>query len=390
MGRPSRVVQWNISLQREVIRDLVVEAAFVGNHGVWEPNGSSQGFSNPSVGNLINYDAVSPATLAAHGLGDLTDANTRALLSSTITSPAAVAAGFVKPYANFPDSGTVLQSLRPFPQYSGVGQFQAPLGASWYDSLQVKVIKRLSHGLTASLTYTFAKALDSTTNAGSIYDRSSFKGLSTNYYPHMFSLSLDYTVPAIGPVRRSRLARALLADWRLTSLTTDQSGQLLATPTSSNSIGSYVSTGYTRMVRVPGVPLYLKDINCGCIDPTQETVLNPAAWQNQAPGVPGSNLAYYSDFRAQRRPVISGGFGKVFRLREGVWFSVRAEFFNLFNMEESLANPSTGSPQNPVTRSNGLLTGGFGYLNYTGIAGNSVSSSLPTPRTGQIVARIQF
>ena len=144
------------------------------------------------------------------------------------------------------------------------------------------------------------------------------------------------------------------------------------------------------MVRVPGVPLYLKDINCGCIDPTQETVLNPAAWQNQAPGVPGSNVAYYNDFRAQRRPVISGGIGKVFQIHEGVTFSIRAEFFNLFNMMESLANPSTGSPQNPVTRSNGVLTGGFGYLNYTGIAGNSVSSSLPTPRTGQIVARIQF
>ena len=45
---------------------------------------------------------------------------------------------------------------------------------------------------------------------------------------------------------------------------------------------------------------------------------------------------------------------------------------------------------NPPTRSNGQLTGGFGFLNYTGIAGNSVNSSLPTPRTGQIVARIQF
>ncbi len=390
MGRPSRVLQWNISLQREVIRDLVVEAAFVGNHGVWEASGSSQGFSNASVGNLINYDAVSPATLAAHGLGDLTDANTRSLLSSTITSAAAVAAGFKKPYANFPDSGSVLQSLRPFPQYSGIGQYQAPLGASWYDSLQVKVIKRLSHGFTATMTYTFSKALDSTTNAGNIYDRASFKGLSPNYFPHIFSLSVDYTVPAIGPIKRNRIAKAILADWRLTSLSTDQSGQLLGTPGSSNSIGSYVSTGYTRMARVPGVPLYLKDINCGCIDPTQETVLNPAAWVNQAPGVPGSNVAYYNDFRAQRRPVISGGIGKVFRVREGVWFSVRAEFFNLFNMEESLANPSTGSPQNPVTRSNGVLTGGFGYLNYTGIAGNSVSSSLPTPRTGQVVARIQF
>ena len=391
MGRPSRVVQWNISLQREVLRNLVVEAAFVGNHGVWLDNGSSQGFSNASVGNLINYNAVSPATLAAYGLGDLTNANTRSLLSSTITSAAAVAAGFRKPYANFPDSGSVLQSLRPFPQYNGIGQFQAPLGKSWYDSLQVKVVKRFSHGLTATMAYTFGKALDSTTNAGSIYNRDTFKGLSPFYYPNIFSLSVDYTVPAIGPVKRSRIARAILADWRITSLSTNQSGVLLGTPASSNSIGSYVSTGYTRMARLPGVPLYLKDINCGCIDPTQQTVLNPAAWQNQDAGVPGSNVAYYNDFRGQRRPAISGGIGKVFKIREGVSFSVRAEFFNLFNMMEALGNPSTGSPQTPPTRSAaGLLTGGFGYLNYTGIAGNSVSSSLPTPRTGQVVARIQF
>ena len=77
------------------------------------------------------------------------------------------------------------------------------------------------------MAYTFGKALDSTTNAGSIYDRSSFKGLSPNYYPHIFSLSVDYTVPAIGPVRQSRIAKAILADWRLTSLSTNQSGQLL-------------------------------------------------------------------------------------------------------------------------------------------------------------------
>ena len=74
-GRPPRINQWNISLQREVARDVIVEAAYIGNHGVWEANGSSQGFYNASVGNLVNYDAVSPAVLAAHGLGDLTDAN---------------------------------------------------------------------------------------------------------------------------------------------------------------------------------------------------------------------------------------------------------------------------------------------------------------------------
>ena len=270
-------------------------------------NGSSQGFSNASVGNLINYNAVSPATLARYGLGDLTNANTRALLNSTITSAAAVAAGFKKPYANFPDSGSVLQSLRPFPQYSGIGQFQAPLGKSWYDSLQVKVVKRLSHGLTATMAYTFGKALDSTTNAGSIYDRDSFKGLSPSYFPHIFSLSVDYTVPAIGPVKQNRIAKAILADWRITSLSTNQSGVLLGTPTSSNSIGSYLSTGYTRMARVPGVPLYLKDINCGCIDPTQETVLNPAAWQNQDAGRSGQQCRL---LQRLPRTAPAGDFGR--------------------------------------------------------------------------------
>jgi hypothetical protein len=389
-GRPSRVNQWNVSMQREILKDLVVEAAFVGNHGVWENAGSSQSFSFAGVGNLINYNAVSPETLQRYGAGDLTNAATRSLLTSTITSAGAVAAGFKLPYAGFPTSGTVLQSLRPFPQYSGVGQMYAPLGSSWYDALQVKVVKRLSHGLTASLAYTFSKALDSTTNAGSIYDRASFKGLSPNYYPNILSISADYTLPAIGPVKGNRIARAILSDWRISSLNTFQSGVLLGSPGSTNGIGTYLSTGYTRQVRVAGVPLYLKDINCGCIDPTQETVLNPAAWQDQAAGVPGSNIVYYNDFRGQRRPIISGGIGKVVRIHERVSFSIRGEFFNLFNQLLSLGNPSTGSPQAPPTRSNGLLTGGFGYLNYTGIAANSVSSSLPTPRTGQIVARIEF
>jgi len=389
-GRPPRVNQWNISLQREIVKDVVVEASFIGNHSVWLNAGAGGSFSSGTIGNLINYNAVSPAVLQRLGLGDLTNANTRTLLSSSITSTAAVNAGFKKPYAGFPDAGTVLQSLRPFPQFSGVGQLWAPLGSAWYDALQVKLTKRFSRGLTATAAYAFSKALDSTTNAGSIYDRSSFKGLGVNDIPNIFSLSVDYTIPGVGFVKRNRIANLLLADWRLGTIDTWQSGALLATPTSSNAIGNYVSTGYTRQVRVPGVPLYLKDPNCGCIDPTQQTILNPAAWQDQAAGIPGSNIVYFNDFRAQRRPIVSGGLGKTFSIREHMSFSIRAEFFNLLNQNLSLANPSTGSPATPPTRSNGLLTGGFGFLNYTGIVSNSVNSSLPTPRTGQLVARFQF
>ena len=62
MGRPSRVVQWNVSLQREIFRDLLVEAAFVGNHGVWLDNGSSPG--------LLQCERRQPDQLQCRQSGD--------------------------------------------------------------------------------------------------------------------------------------------------------------------------------------------------------------------------------------------------------------------------------------------------------------------------------
>jgi hypothetical protein len=56
-GRPPRTNQWNISLQRELTRDLVVEAAYVGNRGSW--------FRGDG---LINYNAISEERLSAFGL----------------------------------------------------------------------------------------------------------------------------------------------------------------------------------------------------------------------------------------------------------------------------------------------------------------------------------
>jgi hypothetical protein len=39
----------------------------------------------------------------------------------------------------------------------------------------------------------------------------------------------------------------------------------------------------------------------------------------------------YSDFRNARYPNEQLGIGKVFSLKEGLTFDVRADFFNLFN-----------------------------------------------------------
>ena len=47
---PARVNQWNIALQRELTKNMTLEAAYVGNRGVWE---QAQG--------LLALNAISPA-----------------------------------------------------------------------------------------------------------------------------------------------------------------------------------------------------------------------------------------------------------------------------------------------------------------------------------------
>jgi hypothetical protein len=377
-GRPPRINQWNISVQREVTKDLVVEASYVGNRAVWL-----------NANNLINYNAYPPEMLTAMGY-DITQSSVRSLLTSSITSSVAVAAGFKKPYANFPSTGTVLQALKPFPQFSSIGSTWAPLGKTWYDAFQAKATRRLSHGMTFTASYAYSKNLDNSSGAGNIYKRDSFKSLSGSSTPHLLTISIDYRVPAYGFAASNRFARMILADWNLGSVLQYQSGGLLGAPGSNNSLGTYYPGQSTRQFRVPGASLYLKNPNSSDIDPTQETILNPAAWVDQPTGVWGTGAAYYNDFRGQRRPSESLSLTKTFPVRERMRVSFRAEFFNVLNRMESFPNPSTSNPATPATRSNGVLTGGFGFINYTQITTNSQNNTYPSPRTGQIVLRFEF
>ena len=379
-GRPSRTVQWNLTLQREVAAGLSLEAAYVGNRGAWLNAG----------GGLTTYNAINASLYQGLGL-DLTNGATRSLLTSQISSATAVNAGYKKPYPNFPDSGTVIQTLRPFPQYNGIGTLWAPMGDSWYNSLQTKLTKRYSKGLTFTVSHAFSKTLDSYSGNGYVFNRKDFKGLSVNDRPHILSISVNYTMPAYGFAKKNMLTRTMLAGWTIGGVSQYSSGALLAAPGSNNGIGTYLPGSSSRQFRVPGQPLYLKNPNCGCFDPTVETVLNPAAWSDQAQGVFGSGTVYYSDFRGQRRPVESVNLGKKFPIRERMALSIRAELFNPLNRNEVLSDPATGSPATAPTRSPaGLLTGGFGYVNYTAISSNSVGGALPSPRTAQIVARFEF
>jgi hypothetical protein len=121
-------------LQRQITRDLVLEAAYVGNRGAWEQANS-----------LIDLNGLTPQRIASLGL-DINSAADRTLLTSRLDSALAQQRGFKASYAGYPLSLTVGQTLRPFPQFGSIPVWWAPLGDNWYDALQSKLTKRYSHG----------------------------------------------------------------------------------------------------------------------------------------------------------------------------------------------------------------------------------------------------
>jgi hypothetical protein len=132
-------------------------------------------------------------------------------------------------------------------------------------------------------------------------------------------------------------------------------------------------------------------------DPTKQLALNPAAWTDAPAGQFGETSPYLNNFRWQRQPAESLGFGRIFRIREGFTLQVRAEFQNVFNRLfysipangvgifglPSTTPETTPSYGNHIGTTTGLLSAGYGYVNYLEGAGAQ-------PRSGQLVARFQF
>ena len=315
---------------------------------------------------------------SARGIDPATTAGQQLLLS-TFASGTPQKNGFNLPYAGYPMSASLAQSLRPFPQFGNIPLVWAPLGDSWYDSLQVKVTKRYSHGLTIASAFTWSKSeADPGGTVNNVFNRSVNKSITNFDQPFIFNVGYTYEIPKLS---QNRLVRAAVAGWTFGGLLEYASGAPIPTPTASTNQSSLLFQT-TLMNRVAGVPLFMKDLNCHCIDPYKDFVLNPAAWTNPASGAWGTAAPYYSDFRYERRPTEQMSLGRMFHIREKLSLQVRAEFFNVFN-RTYLANPSLTVPTQPQARNGaGQATSGWGYINPT--------SLYSQPRNGQLVARFTF
>jgi hypothetical protein len=332
---------------------------------------------------------LSPQLLSTYGLS-LNNPADLAILSAQVGSPSAGPFMDKLPYAGFPLTATVAQSLRPFPQFnSGLAPTWAPLGDTWYNSLQAKATQRFSHGLSATFAFTWSENLDNMEGASvptDVGNRQTARMLDSLDRPLVTSWAVNYTVPTILGGSKSPGLKAVswvTRDWQIGGFFQYSSGSLIPPPL-ANASPTLLTDVFQSTVqdRVPGQPLFTENLNCNCYNPTTKFVLNPAAWVNPPAGQFGT-ATFYNDYRYQRRPVENLALGRLFRIRESMSLNLRVEFQNVFNRTE-VNNPSATNPQQAQTvNAAGQTTAGFGYI-------NTLGTTFAAPRQGMIVARFQF
>ncbi len=376
-GRPPRQVQWSLGVQYEFATDLILDLAYVGNRGAWwESNG------------LVNLNAISIDQLESKGL-DITLSTDRTLLTSTLNSSLAAQRRFsTPPYAGFPLSQTVAQSLRPFPQFGDIFSRWAPLGKTWYDALQVKLTKRYSHGLDLVAGFTFQKEMAAgAENVGGstpleavsdVFDPKANKHISALSRPYVGYVAPSFQLPRW---KGNKWISSALSDWRITGFFQYGSGLPIRVPVSNNGLYSLIFQN-TWANRKKGADLYTEKLDSGKIDPMKNFALNPDAWRDPGAGEFSSSAAYFTDYRFQRRPLEQISLGRSFKLKDTVRLSLRADFQNIFNRVQMADPDFTNAGATQVKDDNHVPQSGFGFINYKVVAAK--------PRNGMIVLKLEF
>ncbi len=410
-NRPGRVLTWSLAVQREISNDTVVEVAYVGNRGAY--------FAAPQM-SQIGQNGLTPQYLATQGI-DMSNATDRGLLTQQVGS-AAVQARFPQfrtvpvngtqtvpnVYAGFPATQQLLQALRSTPQWLALNpQLGPPMGKTWYDSLQAKITKRYSRGLTLDANFTWSNsavigsASDSTFFLGGqavatdIYNFDNNKQLNQYVRPLVTVIAASYVTPGLSASGSGmRMLSHIVKDWQVGAVLRYQSGALLGNPVSVNNLVTQLARGPgnfgqggTNFWNLTGQERFtIVDPNCKCFNPQHTVALNTGAWTDAPGGTWTTSAPFYNNYRWQRQPSENMNFGRNFRVKESMNLFIRAEFTNIFN-RLFLSPPSLANPNIPVATTvyNGraINNSGFGSI-------GTLNGGGAQPRAGQIVIRFTF
>ena len=405
------IMQWNLNVQRQVSPSTSVTLAYAGSRGIHNP------FQTDELNTVYPFNTSAgwlfPTTPSAVDKTGVIPTGTPVVCSSTVVPTGACGTGIVNPTGIVP--GNIINPHTALIQST---IFQAQ---SWYEALQAKVDKRLSHSLQVGGSFTWGKSLDTSSSsfAGDNYSNnitptiewwdihlskgpSDFNvtrnvvinGLWTVPTPGSFSGPLSFVAKGweLGAVFEASDGTPL---WTLGGVEGDPMGQLNGEPMS---IPDYVS-GCNLTNPSSGRSGTLQYIN-----PNRfiNAVAPSAAFFNAAPPF-GCDKSFITNYAANnpglaplnpltcinlmgnlgRNTVIGPGLlnldfsvikdNYIKRITESFNVQFRAEFFNVLN-RTNFAPPSAGNLE--ARSATGTVPAGFGILTTTQVPNREIQFAL--------------
>ncbi len=315
------VLNWNLNLQEELSPTMVLQVAYVANHGV-------------KLYSTVDLNQVNPA---------LDDGSEQ--LGRPMTASCAPPVGL--------GIGTA-----PCLPYIGFLSYLGNKSTSTYNSLQITLTKKYSKGLYLLAGYTYGHALDTaggTTNLASVpQDSNNFAAekASGDYdIRHRFTLSATYEIPSA----KSKLQ--MLENWQVTSLFTIQGGYPMSFYDAGYDLtgtGEGLNNGGNDRWNIKGDPSNIHWSRSTAIpfldasDPICQGAATTPALQDALNNVVGGCYAQngtvlypnaFGTFGNMGRNIFRGpGFvdwdasiSKAWNIRERFKLQLRGEFFNLLN-----------------------------------------------------------
>jgi len=310
-------LRWNIGIQQSITNDLMLEVVYIGNHSVHLPIDFTQlnGIPRQLLSTLGTRDTnqnylTSNTPNPFYGLATSVGTNVN-------TTPAQILAH----YPEFP----VGDSATGWSGSGGVLEQNLNAGNSYFNSLNVRLQKRFSHGISATFNYIHSKLIEQVSWLNDS-DPVPERRISAIDHPNRFVTYISYELP-IGKGKaldfHSRLANSLIGGWVINSVYTYQTGA----PINWNN-GSTTSPGdYVYF----GAPLVLNnrlaDPGSAAFNTTAFATSSSSAFQYHIRTFPSMIAALRMDGINQWDPSLL----KRFQFAEKSYFQLRFEFFNMLN-----------------------------------------------------------